>query len=584
MSERPWWKEAVVYQIYPRSFNDSDGDGVGDIPGIIERLDHLDDLGVDAVWLSPVYESPQHDNGYDVSDYRAIHPAFGSMADWERLLEGLHDRDIRLVMDMVANHTSSEHEWFQRSRSNPDGPYGDYYVWREGAPEEPPNNWESAFGGSAWEYDHEREAWYLHLFDSTQPDLNWRNPEVRREIYDVMNWWLDKGVDGYRLDVINLLSKVEGLPDGDPSREWVGSEQFVNGPRIFEYLGEMHEEVFAGTDTVSVGEMPELDLRAAREFTGDGPLDLVFPFEHLELDFGDRGRWEVGEWDLRDLKTILDRWQRGRGDEWWTTLFFENHDQPRSVSRFGDVDGTRRVSSASRTQSGDDEAYHYESATALATILLTLRGTPFLYQGQEIGMTNSTFDSLDDVRDVDSLRNVRELIDDGVVEEYDAIRHVVEYRSRDNARTPVQWDDSPHAGFTDGEPWIPVNDDYREVNVARERSRSPSVLGYYRRLIELRGATPALVRGSYDLHHPDDEQLFVYTRRLDHEAAVVAINFSPDPRAADLDPLDGSASLLVGNYEDVPEASDGAVDLRPYEARVYATEFESGDSGQSGAR
>ena len=555
MSEHRWWKDAVVYQIYPRSFNDSDGDGVGDIPGIVEKLDYVDELGVDAVWLSPVYESPQHDNGYDVSDYRSIHSAFGTMADWERLLEGLHDRDIRLVMDMVANHTSSEHEWFQRSRSDPDGEYGDYYVWREGDPDEPPNNWESFFGGSAWEYDDVREAWYLHLFDTTQPDLNWRNPAVRSEIYDVMNWWLAKGVDGYRLDVVNLLSKAEGLPDGDPTREWVGSEHFVDGPRIFEYLGEMHDEVFAGTDTVSVGEMPQLDLETASEYTGDGPLDLVFPFEHMELDFGDRGRWDIGEWSLPELKTILDRWQRGLGDQWWTTLFFENHDQPRSVSRFG-----------------DDGEYHYESATGLATIILTLRGTPFVYQGQEIGMTNSSFDSLDDVRDVDSVRNVRELIDDGVVDDYDAIRHVVEFRSRDNARTPVQWDDSPNAGFTDGDPWLPVNDDYPEVNVARERSASPSVLSYYRRLIDLRASTRPLVRGSYDLLYPDDEQLFVYTRTGENRRVVVAINFSAESRSADLDLVDGSASLLLGNYEDVPDGSDGAVDLRPYEARLYETD------------
>ena len=553
MSEHPWWKDAVVYQIYPRSFNDSDGDGIGDIPGIIERLDHLDDLGVDAVWLSPVYESPQHDNGYDISDYRAIHPAFGTMADWDRLLAGLHDRDIRLVMDMVPNHTSSEHEWFRRSRRREDT-YRDYYVWREGDPDEPPNNWESFFGGPAWEYDDVREAWYLHLFDTTQPDLNWRNPEVRTEIYDVMNWWLDKGIDGYRLDVINLLSKAEGLPGGDPTREWVGSEHFVSGPRLFEYLREMHDEVFAGTDAVTVGEMPELDLATAREFTGDGPLDLVFPFEHMELDFGDRGRWDIGEWSLPEFKRVLDRWQRGLGGQWWTTLYFENHDQPRSVSRFG------------------DERYRYESATALATILLTLRGTPFIYQGQEIGMTNSSFGTLDDVRDVDTVRNVRERIDDGVVESYDAIRQVVEYRSRDNARTPVQWDDSPNAGFTDGDPWLPVTDDYREVNVARERSRSPSILSYYRRLIALRGETVALRSGTYTLHCPDDEQLFVYTRTGTDRRVVVAINVSAEGRSADIDLVDGSASLLLGNYEDVPEDPGETIDLRPYEARLYGTD------------
>ena len=553
MSEHPWWTEAVVYQIYPRSFNDSDGDGIGDIPGIVGKLDHLDDLGIDAVWLSPVYESPQHDNGYDVSDYRSIHPPFGTMTDWERLLEGLHDRGIRLVMDMVANHTSAEHEWFRRSRSNPDGPYGDYYHWVEGDPEEPPNNWESKFGGPAWTYDEEREAWYLHLFDATQPDLNWRTPEVRAAIYDVMNWWLAKGVDGYRLDVINLLSKVEGLPDGDPSRGWVGSEWFVDGPRIHEYLGEMHDEVFAGRDTVAVGEMPELTLESAGAYTGvDGPLDLVFPFEHLRIDFGDRGRWDVGEWTLTDLKRVLDRWQRGPGGEWWTTLFFENHDQPRSVSRYG-----------------DDDEYRYESATALATILLTLRGTPFLYQGQEIGMTNGTFESLDDVRDVDSIRHVEALLTEGAVDRYDALRHVVEHRSRDNARLPVQWDGSAHAGFTDGDPWIPVNGDFREVNVAADRSRTPSILGYYRRLIALRGETESLVSGAYDLHFPDDEQLFVYTRTLGDEAVVVVLNVSADPRSADVDPVAASASLLLGNYDSVPERPGERFELRPYEARVY---------------
>ena len=553
MSEYPWWTEAVVYQIYPRSFNDTDGDGIGDIPGIIEKLDHLDDLGIDAVWLSPVYASPQHDNGYDVSDYRSIHPPFGTMADWERLLEGLHDRGIRLVMDMVANHTSSEHEWFRRSRSNPDGTYGDYYHWHDGDPDEPPNNWESKFGGPAWTYDEEREAWYLHLFDPTQPDLNWRNPEVRAEIYDVMNWWLAKGVDGYRLDVVNLLSKPEGLPDGDPAREWVGGEHFVDGPRIHEYLGEMHDEVFAGRDTVTVGEMPELTLESARAYTGsDGPLDLVFPFEHLQIDYGPDGRWDIGEWTLPDLKTVLDRWQRGLDGEWWTTVFFENHDQPRSVSRYG-----------------DDGRYRYESATALATILLTLRGTPFIYQGQEIGMTNSTFERLDDVADVDTVRNVRELLATGVVDDYSEIRHVVEARSRDNARTPMQWSDGPHAGFTDGEPWLPVNGDSREVNVAHERERTPSVLSYYEKLITLRDATDPLVHGDYELFSPDDEHLYVYARTLGDDQAVVVLNFSAEARSTDAEPVAASASLLLGNYDTVPERPGERFDLRPYEARVY---------------
>ena len=543
-----------MYQIYPRSFNDSDGDGVGDIPGIVEKLDYVDELGVDAVWLSPVYESPQHDNGYDVSDYRSIHSEYGTMGDWESLLAGLHDRDIRLVMDMVANHTSSEHDWFRRSRAEPDGEYGDYYVWREGDPAAPPNNWQSFFGGSAWTYDETREAWYLSLFDTTQPDLNWRNPDVRAEMYDVMNWWLDKGIDGFRLDVLNLISKPEGLPDGDPDRDLVGSEHFVDGPRVHEYLAEMREAVFDGRDIVTVGEMPELTLESAREYTGDdGPLDLVFPFEHVQVDFGPNGRWDVGEWTLSELKSVLDRWQRGLDDEWWTTLFFENHDQPRSVSRFG-----------------DDERYRYESATALATALLTLRGTPFVYQGQELGMTNTTFESLDDVADVDTVRNVRELLADGAFDGYEAVRHVVEARSRDNARTPMQWADGRHAGFTDGDPWLPVNDDYETVNAARERERTPSVLSYYRTLIDVRGDSEPLRYGSYELHYPDDEQLYVYERSLEDERVAVVLNLSSDPRSADVDPVAPSAALRLGNYESVPEAPGEPFDLRPYEARLYA--------------
>ncbi len=554
MTGRAWWKEAVVYQIYPRSFNDSDGDGVGDIPGIVAKLDHLNELGVDAVWLSPVYESPQNDNGYDVSDYRSIHAEYGTMDDWETLLAGLHERDIRLVMDMVANHTSSEHDWFRRSRADPDGEYGDYYVWREGDPDEPPNNWESFFGGSAWTYDEERGAWYLSLFDPTQPDLNWRNPAVRAELHDVMNWWLDKGIDGFRLDVLNLLSKPAGLPDGDPTRELVGSEHFVDGPRIHEYLAELHDAAFAGRDIVTVGEMPQLTLESAREYTGeDGPLDLVFPFEHVEIDFGPDGRWDTGEWTLTELKSVLDRWQRGLDDDWWTTLFFENHDQPRSVSRFG-----------------DDEAYRYESATALGTVVLTLRGTPFLYQGQELGMTNTSFESLDDVADVDTVRNVEELIEDGVVEDYGSIRDVVEARSRDNARTPMQWTDEKHAGFTDGDPWLPVNGDYHAVNAARERAETPSVLSYYRALIDLRSGSEPLQGGAYKLHHPDDEQLYVYERTADDERVAVVLNLSAAERSADINPVPASASLLLGNYESVPEATDGPLRLRPYEARLYA--------------
>ncbi len=334
--ERTWWKESVVYQIYPRSFADSDGDGIGDIPGIIDRLDHVADLGVDVIWLNPVYESPQRDNGYDISDYRSIHHEYGTMADWEELLAQVHERDMRLVMDLVVNHTSTDHEWFQRSRRG-DPEYEDYYIWRDPKGDGPPNNWDSFFGGSAWTYDDERGEYYLHLYDESQPDLNWRNPAVRRDIFDTMEWWLEKDVDGFRMDVINLLSKAPGLPDGDPNAEWTGAEHFVDGPRILEYLEAMDEQVLSNYDVMTVGEMPRLTVETAREYAGeDGPLDMAFHFQHTKLDYDGDERWSVGDWDLPELKEITRRWHDGLDDEGWNALYWENHDQPRVVSRYGD--------------------------------------------------------------------------------------------------------------------------------------------------------------------------------------------------------------------------------------------------------
>jgi oligo-1,6-glucosidase/alpha-glucosidase len=551
-ADRAWWKEAVVYQIYPKSFNDSDGDGIGDLQGVIDRLDYLEELGVDVVWLNPVYESPQRDNGYDVSDYRSIWDAYGTMDDWERLLDGLHDRGIRLIMDMVVNHTSDRHVWFERSREEPDGEYGDYYVWVPGDPDDPPTNWESHFGGSAWEYDESRGEWYLHLYDVSQPDLNWEHEAVREDVYEMMRWWLEKGIDGFRLDVINVLSKPTDLPDGDPDSGWVGSEHFVDGPRIEEYLTELHEEVFEGTDAVTVGEMPCLDLDHAKAYTGDdGPMDLAFQFDHMQLDFGERGRWDIGEWDLVDLKEILTKWQEGLAEEGWNSLFFENHDQPRSVSRFA-----------------DDAAYRYESATLLGTLLLTLQGTPFVYQGQEIGMTNGSFEGLDAIRDVDTIRNVRELMSEENIDRYEEVRDIVEHRTRDNARTPMQWDDSTHAGFTDGEPWIPVGNDYERINVERERASEKSVLNYYKDLISLRHDRDVLVYGEYDLLIPEDEQIYAYTRTLGDERVLVVLNYTDVCTMVNLHLTEDTESLLLGNYPDTPDTvADFA--LRPYEARVY---------------
>jgi oligo-1,6-glucosidase len=568
--EREWWKEAVVYQIYPRSFNDSDGDGVGDIPGIVEKLDYLDDLGIDVVWLNPVYESPNADNGYDIADYRAVMDEFGTMADWERLLDELHARDIRLIMDLVVNHTSDEHEWFVRSRREPAGEYGDYYVWREGRPaadadydvaegpedEVPPNNWESFFGGPAWGYDDEREEWYLHLFDRKQPDLDWENPAVREDVFEMMEWWLEKGIDGFRMDVINLLSKPRGLPDVDTDAGFTVAEQVANGRLIHEYLGEMNDRVLADRDVMTVGEMlgADLPLSEARRYLDedlDG-LSMLFHFEHMLLDKGEN-IWEREDWDLTDLKEVFSRWQARLYRQGWNSLYLNNHDQPRMVSRFG-----------------DDGAYRVESATLLATLLHTLRGTPYVYQGEEIGMTNYPFESLDEVRDVDTIQNVEAARRRGDLAD-DELLDVVRYRSRDNARTPMQWTDGEHAGFTDGEPWIPVNPNHTEINVEAARENEDSVWQYYRRLIELREQHDVMVYGEYDLLLPDHERLWAYTRTLDDTRWLVVLNVAGEPTRFDPPArFDGaSGEVVLGNY-DVEAAAVESFEARPWEARVYA--------------
>ncbi|QSG02620.1 glycoside hydrolase family 13 protein [Natranaeroarchaeum sulfidigenes] len=548
-TDREWWKEAVVYQIYPQSFNDSNGDGVGDIPGIIEKVDYLDALGVDVVWLNPVYESPMADNGYDIADYRSIHPEYGTVNDWERLLEELHDRDIRLIMDLVVNHTSDEHEWFQRSRRG-DPEYEDYYYWREGDPEEPPNNWESFFGGPAWSWDDEREAWYLHLFDEKQPDLNWRNPDVRDDIFDMMTWWLDKGIDGFRMDVINLISKTEGLPDGETGTPTIGTEHFADGPRLGEYLDEMNERVLSNYDVMTVGEMAGgMTAEDAEPYVGeDGPLSMIIHFEHVHADVGEGGKWDVVELDLDELRSSLHDWQTVMAEDGWNCLYLDNHDQPRAVSRFG-----------------DDGEYREESAKMLATFLFTLQGTPFVFQGQEIGMTNTTFEDPEKVRDVESKNFLNAARDRG--ESFEDVRPLLEARSRDNARTPMQWDDSEYAGFTDGEPWIHVNDNYTEINVEAARADGDSIWQYYRELIDLREEREVFVYGEYELLLPDHDDVYAYRRTLDEEALLVVCNFFEGEPTVELPVED--ANLLLGNYPDLPDEQNDEIELRPYEARIY---------------
>jgi oligo-1,6-glucosidase len=555
-----WWKESVVYQIYPRSFYDSNGDGIGDLRGIIRKVDHLAALGVDVVWLCPVYKSPNDDNGYDISNYRDIMDAFGTLADWEELRDGLHARGIKLVMDLVVNHTSDEHPWFVESRKSRDNPYRDYYIWRPPKHGREPNNWRSHFGGSAWQIDEATGEYYLHLFSRKQPDLNWENPRVRAEVYDLMEWWLQRGIDGFRMDVINMLSKVQEFPDApqvtsEPYQ--YGGRYYVNGPRLLEYLHEMKRNVLSKYDILTVGETPSVTTRTAIELTNEetGALNMVFQFEHMHLDAGpgeESGRQSVRPWRLRDLKRVMTRWQRDLEGRGWNSVYLTNHDQPRAVSRFG-----------------NDGAFRMESAKLLATFTLLLKGTPYIYQGEEIGMTNVAFESIADYRDIETRNTYRQLVDKGL--DPQAALAILHAKSRDNARTPMQWDESEHAGFTDGVPWIRVNPNYRQINVRQALSDPGSVFHYYRRLIALRKSNPAMVYGVYDLILEEDEAIYAFTRTLEDDRLLVILNFGAASPVftlpASLRPA--RAELLIGNYEVDPADDLRQSALRPYEARVY---------------
>lgn len=557
MTNPEWWRSAVVYQIYPRSFADASGDGIGDLPGITEHLDHLERLGVDVVWLSPVYRSPMDDNGYDISDYHDVDPIFGTLDDFDTLLAEVHRRGMKLVMDLVVNHTSDEHPWFVEARSSKDSPKRDWYWWRParpghvpGEPGAEPTNWGSFFSGPAWEYDETTGEYYLHLFSRKQPDLNWENPEVREAVYAMMRRWLDKGVDGFRMDVVNLISKDPALPDGEvrPGQEFGERDAaVVDGPRVHEFVAEMHREVFAGVDRdlLLVGETPGVSIEEARKYTDParGEVDMVFHFEHMQVDRG-ATKWDVRPFEMPALRACLARWQDGLAESGWNSLYWDNHDQPRVVSRFGD-DGECRV----------------ESAKLLATILHLQRGTPYLYQGDELGMTNYPFSSVAEFNDIESVNYFREAVAAGLdpAEAFAALRTM----SRDNARTPMQWDDSTHAGFTTGTPWLPVNPNHREINAASQVGVPGSVFEHHRQLIALRHEEPAVAHGDFTLLLPDHEQLFVFTRRHEAVELVVVANFSgsavelPDAlaqRCAD-------ATLLVG------ERTEG--DLMPWESRVY---------------
>ena len=550
--ERKWWKEAVVYQIYPRSFKDSDGDGVGDLKGIISKLDYLKELGIDVVWLSPVYQSPNDDNGYDISDYQAIMAEFGTMEDFDRMLAGMHERGIKLVMDLVVNHTSDEHPWFVESRKSRDNPYRDYYFWREGKDGREPNNWASCFSGSAWKYDRETDMYYLHLFSPKQPDLNWDNPKVRRDVFSMMNWWCEKGIDGFRMDVISMISKEEGLPDGKvfPGARY-GWPNVVNGPHVHEYLQEMNREVLSHYDLMTVGECSGVTIEEAKKYArADGrELSMVFQFEHVGLDDGKYGKWTDRRVDLRDFKKVMSKWQTELSGKAWNSLFLGNHDQPRSLSRFG----------------SDAPEYRVMCAKMLATCLHMMQGTPYVYQGEELGMTNCPFDSLDEVRDIESLNAFKEMTEAGTITPEDMLRYI-NLRGRDNARTPMQWDGSENAGFTKGTPWIKLNPNYKEINAAAELADQDSVFHYYKKLIALRKQETVIVYGDYQLLEPESGSLYVYTRALKEEKLLVICSFTNQEECYEIPEEFRSGSILIGNGK--REKVEEKICLLPYEALV----------------
>jgi oligo-1,6-glucosidase len=558
----PWWRRAVVYQIYPRSFADSNGDGMGDLRGVIDHLDHLAGLGIDVLWLSPVYPSPQDDNGYDISDYQDIEPVFGSLADFDELLTAVHARGMKLIMDLVVNHTSDEHPWFADSRSSRDADKRDWYWWRPardgmqpGSPGAEPTNWGAAFGGSAWQFDEATGEYYLHLFSRKQPDLNWENPQVRQAVHAMMRWWLDRGVDGFRMDVINYISKDPALPDGRASVGAAyadGSASFVCGPRIHEFLQEIHREVFAGRGDalLTVGEMPGVTVDEARLFTDParGEVDMVFQFEHVQLDRG-ADPWLVRPLKLTELKASLGRWQAGLADTGWNSLYWNNHDQPRVVSRFGD-DGAHRV----------------RSAAMLGTVLHLHRGTPYVYQGEELGMTNAPFAGIDDFRDIEALGQYAQAVEMEGRSPEDVLT-VLRARGRDNARTPMQWDASPHAGFTTGTPWLAVNPNHVEVNAEAAVADENSVYHYYRRLIALRHTEPVVVDGDFTMLLPHDERVYAFTRRLDDTQMLVVANFTGDTVRAEIDDAAAwsASELLITNAEPPTEA----LVLAPWQVVVH---------------
>ncbi|MDQ0254751.1 trehalose-6-phosphate hydrolase [Evansella vedderi] len=554
MKQNEWWRKAVVYQIYPKSFNDTTGNGVGDLQGIINKLDYLKKLGIDVIWLTPIYSSPQKDNGYDISDYFSIHEEYGTMEDFDRLLQEAHNRDIKVIMDIVVNHTSTEHEWFKESAKSKDNPFRDYYIWKDPVNGEEPTNWVSKFGGSAWRYDEKTEQYYLHLFDVTQADLNWENEAVREEVYDMMHFWFKKGVDGFRLDVINLISKDQQFPNDDGSvPPGDGRKFYTDGPRVHEFMQDMNKQVFSKYDALTVGEMSSTTIDHCIKYTNPNrhELSMTFNFHHLKVDYPNGEKWAIGEMDFQALKDILSKWQvemhKGGG---WNALFWCNHDQPRVVTRYG-----------------NDGEYHRESAKMLATTIHMMQGTPYIYQGEEFGMTDPKFKDISQYRDVETLNYYEIMKERGVPE--GEIMEIITRKSRDNSRTPVQWNASENAGFTIGTPWIGIPDNYTTINAEAAIKDNQSIFYHYQQLIKLRKQYDIITYGDFKLIEEEHRQIFAYLRRYEKEVLLVVNNFYEKETSFELpeELLGRKGDVLLSNYEDSSIPKESLI-LRPYESIV----------------
>ena len=547
--KKNWWKESVVYQIYPRSYKDTSGNGLGDIDGIIEKLEHIKSLGVDIIWLCPIYESPNDDNGYDISDYRKISDDFGGDKAFDRLLAAIHKCGLKMIMDLVANHTSDEHYWFEEAKKSRENPYHDYYVWKKGTPKTLPNNWQSVFSGSAWKWNEKTEEYFLHLYTQKQPDLNWENSKVREEIYSIIDFWLAKGVDGFRMDVISMISKrlaFEDVPENMPIVE-VMEKFYSNGPRVHEFIKEMNQKVLSKYDIVTVGEGPGINLENALNYVSEAEneLNMVFHFDHLFIDYGPKGKYDPIPIDFILFKKIFSQWDNLLANKGWNSIFLGNHDFSRIVSRFG-----------------NDKDFHFESAKLLITLLMTMRGTPYIYQGDEIGMVNVAHPSIDFYDDVETLNAWKLAEIEG--EDMELFLKLVHKQSRDNARTPMQWDSSKNAGFTKSKPWIPLNNNFKMINVNDQEEDPHSILQYYRKMIAFRKANKTLVYGEYKDLEPNDSKLFIYKRWDEKNLFLIAHNFSDNSQEFNSDYIKG-LTLSSSNYL----SNEKRNSLQPWESRIY---------------